>query len=166
MRAPPMKQPTAAPAIAPAFDGVVPRVELEVVGELEFAGEPEFVGGLGCWDVFVEGLMGGVEVDSLEVVVAVGTGSSTRGIIVGGFGATSSTVVLYVNVFAGPGPYNIEVVLTVTFVSTVAVTLVLSRVGIPGFVSVMIGLAPVSVVVTGPRMGSRYSTTVVFIFTR
>jgi hypothetical protein len=103
MRAPPMKQPTAAPAIAPAFDGVVPRVELEVVGELEFAGEPEFVGGLGCWDVevcvFVEGLVGGIEVDSLEVVVVVTTGSSTRGIIVGGFGTNASSVALDVNVF-------------------------------------------------------------------
>jgi hypothetical protein len=130
MRAPPMKQPTAAPAIAPAFDGVVPPVELEFVDELEFVGEPEFVGGLGCWDVkvcvFVEGLMGGVEVDSLEVVVVVTTGSSTRAIVLKRLGTTPSTVVLYVNVFAGPAPYNIEVVLTVTSVSTVAVTLALN----------------------------------------
>jgi hypothetical protein len=38
---------------------------------------------------------------------------------------------------------------TVTFLSTVAVTLVLSRVVHAGFVSVMIRLSPVSVVVVG-----------------
>jgi hypothetical protein len=97
MRAPPMKPPTAAPAIGPAFDGVVPPVELGLVDEQEY------------WDVkvcvFVEELVGEV------VVVAVGC--PTREIVMEGFGATCSTVV--------PG-----LPVRVVFVSTMADTPVLS----------------------------------------
>src|ERR1700733_5676856 len=93
MRAPPMKQPTAAPAIGPAFGGVVPPVELGIVDEQEY------------WDVkvcvFVEELVG-------EVVV-VGIGCPTREIIVEGIDATCSTAIS-----GGPG--------WVTVVSNAAIT--------------------------------------------
>ena len=85
MRAPPMKQPTAAPAMAPAFDGGVPLVELEFVGELDCWGAEVcvFVGGL-VIGVVMDSLEMAVMVvmDSLEVVVVVGTGSPTKGISV------------------------------------------------------------------------------------
>jgi hypothetical protein len=115
--------------------------------------------------VFVEKLVERVTMDSLEVIVvgslkvdAAGgakpdaiavAGSSTRGIVVKKSRTNSSTVVMDVNVFIVSAPYDVEVkgTVTVTFLSTVAGTLVLNRVVNAGFVSVMIRLAPVSVVV-------------------
>jgi hypothetical protein len=124
MRAPPMKQPTAAPAIGTAFDEAVLPVELEGVGG-------------GCWFAEVC-LVREVVADSLEVVAVGVTGSSTRGIDVC---ATCSVVVLDSNIFVVKVPDDVEVLYWTTSVSTVAITLV-------EYSSVMVGLAPVSVVVT------------------
>ena len=122
-----MKPPTAAPAMGPGCD------------------EP------GSWFaevcVSVEELVGEDVVDSLEVVAVGVTGSSTRGIDVYEFCATCSVVVPDFNTFVVKVPDDVEVLYWTTSVSTVAITLVLSPVGY----SVMVGLAPVSVVVTGFR---------------